>query len=409
MTIFLITAAALSLGVWLYLLLCHGAFWRCDQRLDDDGAAAPVAWPDVVAVVPARNEEGVIGRSLGSLLAQDYPGRFRVILVDDHSEDATRTIATRIAAEAGTGERLTVTGARPLPAGWTGKLWAVSEGVRQAAEGTPGPRYLLLTDADIHHDPGSLRRLVAKAEADRLDLVSLMVLLDHEGFWAGLLIPAFVFFFQKLYPFRWVNDHRNPMAAAAGGCILVRREALEAAGGIAAIRGALIDDCTLAAAIQANPGTGETGRLWLGLTTRLHSLRPYTRFREIWDMVARTAYTQLRHSPWLLAATLTAMVLVYLVAPLVVLAWPVDHVRLAGLLALATWALMILAYRPTLRLYGKPTAAAVLLPVVGLLYSLMTVASAVRHWRGRGGQWKGRVHQSVLKGAAASEAGGQAE
>ena len=395
MTIFLITASALSLGVWLYLVLFRGEFWRCDQRLDDDRAPAPAAWPDVVAVVPARNEDGVIGGSLGSLVAQDYPGRFRVVLVDDHSEDRTRAIADRIAAAAA--GRLIVTGARPLPAGWTGKLWAVSEGVRHAEGLDAAPPYLLLTDADIRHDPGSLRRLVAKAEAERLDLLSLMVLLDHRGFWAGLLIPAFVFFFQKLYPFPWVNDHQHPMAAAAGGCILVRREALNAAGGIAAIRGALIDDCSLAAAIQANPGTGEPGRLWLGLTTRLVSLRPYTRLREIWDMVARTAYTQLSHSPWLLLGTLLGMALTYLVAPLVALSWPMDHVGKAGAMAVVTWLLMMVAYRPTLRLYDKPAAAALLLPVVGFLYSLMTVASAVRHWRGRGGLWKGRVHQTALE------------
>ncbi len=223
MTVLLAVAAALSLIVWLYLVVLHGGFWRCDQRLDHDDAPGPAEWPSVVAVVPARNEEAVIGDSLGSLLGQDYPGAFRVVLVDDHSEDATRTVAKGLSDDAG---RLTVASSRPLPTGWSGKLWAVAEGVAQAVVLVPETRYLLLTDADIRHDPGSVRRLVAKAEAERLDMVSLMVLLDHRGFGAGLLIPAFVFFFQKLYPFPWVNDPAHPMAAAAGGCILVRRLAL---------------------------------------------------------------------------------------------------------------------------------------------------------------------------------------
>jgi hopene-associated glycosyltransferase HpnB len=281
--------------------------------------------------------------------------------------------------------------------GWSGKLWAVSEGTARAAAINPQARYLWLTDADIGHDPGSLRRLVAKAEADRLDLVSLMVLLDHHGFWAGLLIPAFVFFFQKLYPFPWVNDHAHPMAAAAGGCILVRRNALEAVGGIARIRGALIDDCTLGAVIKAGSG-GRRGRLWLGLTTRLVSLRPYRRFGEIWDMVVRSAYTQLNHSPWLLLGTVLGMILTYLVAPVAILTWPLHHLAVPTLAGLATGSLMVVACRPTLQLYRKPPAAALLLPMVGLLYSLMTVASAVRSWRGRGGQWKGRVTQANLDG-----------
>jgi hopene-associated glycosyltransferase HpnB len=399
MTLALTAASVLALVIWLYLLLLHGSvgsgFWRCDQRLDTSQDPEPVAWPAVVAVVPARNEAAVIGASLAGLLAQDYPGRFQVVLVDDASEDATGAIAKRLTM---TTDRLTVTPARALPAGWSGKLWAVSEGINRATALNPEARYLWLTDADIGHDPGSLRRLVAKAEAHRLDLVSLMVLLDHRGFWAGLLIPAFVFFFQKLYPFPWVNDHTHPTAAAAGGCILVRRGALDAAGGIARIRGALIDDCTLGAVIKA--GTGRRrGRIWLGLTTRLVSLRPYSRFGEIWDMVVRSAYTQLHHSPWLLMGAVLGMVLTYLVAPVSVLTWPLHQEMVAAALGLTAWTLMVAAYRPTLRLYGKPWAAALLLPVVGLLYSLMTVASAVRAWRGRGGQWKGRITQANLTGA----------
>ncbi len=400
MTAALIAVPALSLVIWLYLVLLHGRFWRCDQVLNQDAGPTSALSPEVVVVVPARNEAAVIGQSLKSLLCQNYHGPFRVVLVDDHSDDGTRATAERVADESGAARRLTITGARPLPPGWSGKLWAVSEGVAKAAKLSPAARYLLLTDADIHHDSGSISRLVAKAEAEKLDLVSLMVLLDHSGFWAGLLIPAFVFFFQKLYPFPWVNTPGHRMAAAAGGCILVRRDALVKAGGIERIRGALIDDCTLGAVIKAGPG-----KLWLGLTTRLVSLRPYTRFGEIWDMVARTAYTQLHYSPLLLLGALLGMVLTYLVAPLAVLTLPLHHSWPAAVLGLATWGLLACAYQPTLRLYGKPAAAALLLPMVGFMYSLMTVASAVRHWRGRGGQWKGRTYQAAGKSASASGAG----
>ena len=400
----LIAVPALSLAIWLYLVLLHGRFWRCDQRLDDDGPPPALGWPEVMVVVPARNEAAVIGQSLRSLLRQDYRGRFRIVLVDDHSDDGTGAVAERVAAAANASQRLVVAEAGPLPAGWSGKLWAVSEGVAAAAYLAPEARYLLLTDADISHDAGSLARLVAKAESERLDLVSLMVLLDHGGFWAGLLIPAFVFFFQKLYPFPQVNDPLHPMAAAAGGCILVRREALEKAGGIARIRGALIDDCTLGAVIKAGPG-----RLWLGLTTRLISLRPYTRFGEIWDMVARTAYTQLRYSPLLLLGALLGMFFTYLAAPLTVLSLPLHGSWIGAALGLLAWGLIVFAYQPTLRLYDKPAADGLLLPMVGFLYSLMTVASAVRHWRGRGGQWKGRTYQAGSDGATASGAGRNAE
>ena len=405
MTAALIAVPALSLAIWLYLLLLHGRFWRCDQVLDQDDTPPPAAgWPEVMVVVPARNEAAVIGQSLGSLLRQDYRGRFRIVLVDDHSEDGTGAVAERVAQASGAARRLVVAEAGPLPAGWSGKLWAVSEGVAAAAALAPEARYLLLTDADISHDSGSLTRLVARAELGRLDLVSLMVLLDHEGFWAGLLIPAFVFFFQKLYPFPQVNDPDHKTAAAAGGCVLVRRDALERAGGIARIRGALIDDCTLGKVIKDGPG-----KVWLGLTTRLISLRPYSRFGEIWDMVARTAYTQLRYSPLLLLGALAGMAFTYLAAPLAVLSYPLHQVWPAAALGLITWGLIAFAYQPTLRLYEKPAADGLLLPMVGFLYSLMTVASAVRHWRGRGGQWKGRTYQAGGDGATASGAGRHGE
>lgn len=387
--------ALLSLAIWLYLLGLHGGFWRADQWLEELRRPADDL-PPVIAVVPARNEAEVIGRSLRSLLSQNYQGSFRIVLVDDHSGDETGVIAAALAA--GSGGRLTVTGARPLPAGWTGKLWALSEGLRRAAEVAPEARYILFTDADIEHDPASLSRLVLKAEADRLDMVSLMVLLDHDGFWGRLLIPAFVFFFQKLYPFRWVNDPARTTAAAAGGCVLLRREAFERAGGLEPIRSELIDDCALACRMK-----GSGGRIWLGLTTAVRSLRDNGRFGSIAHMVTRTAYTQLRHSPLRLAGTLAGMVLVYLVPPLALLLAPLHGNVGAAVAGAVAWALMAWTFRPTLRLYGGGLGGggfgrAFLLPIAGLLYSLMTVASAVRHWRGRGGQWKGRVH-GVAAGA----------
>jgi len=385
--------AALSLAIWLYLLVARGGFWRADCRL---GVTTPElsAAPPVVVVIPARDEAAVIGQAIGSLAHQDYPGPWRLILVDDHSSDGTGALAQQAAAAAGAGERLQVIRGQELPPGWSGKLWAMAQGVEAAGAAVPEAEWLLLTDADIRHDPSSLRRLMAHALAGRRDLVSLMVSLEkgepdqpRGGFWGRLLIPAFVFFFQKLYPFAWVADPRRRTAGAAGGCILVRRAALERAGGLAAIRGALIDDCTLAAAVKASGG-----RLWLGLEPRLVSLRPYLGLAGIWHMVARTAYTQLHYSPLLLAGTLLGLAVTYLVAPLAVLTWPWHGQTLAAALGLITWLLMIVAYRPTLRLYGEPAAAGALLPLTALLYSLMTVSSALRHWRGQGGQWKGRVY-----------------
>ena len=363
-------AAALSLIVWLVLVFFRGGFWRADQRLDPD-TPEPGAWPAVVAVIPARNEAASIGRAVGSLLGQDYPGEFSVIVVDDDSDDGT-------AAAAGVSDRLSVVSGKPLPSGWTGKLWAVHQGL----EHTGDAAFVLLTDADIEHPPQSLRRLVAKAEEGDLDLVSLMVRLRCETAWERLLIPAFVFFFQKLFPFPRVNDPDRPEAAAAGGCMLVRRAALERAGGIEAIRDRLIDDCALAAAIK--PG----GPIWLGLSGDVRSLRSYQRLGQIWTMVARTAYEQLRRSPLALAGTVIGMAVIYLVPPLAVVGGDV----VARACGLAAWLLMAAAYRPTLRLYGLPPWHGLLLPVAAFFYSLMTIDSARRHWRGQGGAWKGRSY-----------------
>jgi hopene-associated glycosyltransferase HpnB len=380
--------AAISLAIWLYLVFARGGFWRTAERLDDapDGRGP---WPDVVAIMPARNESEVIARSLGSLLAQDYPGRLDIIVVDDHSEDGTADQAEAAGRISDT-HGLTVLRAAPLPPGWAGKVWAMSEGLRAVDATNPGARYIWLSDADIAHDTCNLRRLVSMAESGNRDLVSQMVVLSSEGFWAGLLIPAFVYFFQKLYPFAWVNDPRRRMAAAAGGCMLLRRGALDRIGGFSAIQSALIDDCALARAVKGEGGAADGG-LYLGLTNAATSLRPYHGLGGIWRMVARSAYIQLDRSVLLLGATLAGMAITYLAPPAVFLSTPWHSGSLAALLSGAAWVLMTGSFLPTLRYYRRPLFLALLLPAAGLLYSAMTVDSAIAHWRGRGGAWKGRT------------------
>ena len=380
-----LVVSALSAAVWAHLLIFHGRFWWADQR-DDLGPSPPepARWPSVVAVVPARDEADVVARSVGSLIAQDYPGPFRIILVDDGSSDGTAAVARAEAARLGS-DRLTVAPGASLPSGWTGKLWAVSQGVAQAG----APDFLWLTDADIGHGRGDLRRLVARAEAQRLVLSSQMVRLHCATWPERLLIPAFVFFFQMLYPFPRVNRPGSRAAAAAGGCMLVRREALERAGGIQAIRSALIDDCTLGALLKRQ------GPVRLALTAEAVSLRPYRRFGEIAAMVSRSAYAQLRYSPWLLAGTLAGMAVVYLAPPLCT-AFGQGAARWLGA---AAWAAMALTFQPTLRLYRRSPLWGLGLPAIGALYSGFTVQSAVAVWRGRGGRWKGRS-QALAESAA---------
>jgi hopene-associated glycosyltransferase HpnB len=398
MTILLPAGAMLVLAAWLYLLLFHGRFWRADQRLP--ARAAPRGAPDVTAVIPARNEAPTIGPAVTSLLRQDYAGRLQVVVVDDGSTDGTAAAARAAAAALGAGDKLRVIAAPPLPAGWSGKLWAVQCGVAEAAADAP---FLLLTDADIAHAPDAVARLVAKAEDGGLDLVSLMVRLHCRGWVERLLVPAFVFFFQKLYPFPRVNDPRDRTAGAAGGCMLVRQTALARAGGIAVIRGALIDDGALAARIKAN------GKIWLGLADRSASLRPYESLGEFWGMVARSAYTQLRYSPARLTAAVLGMSLLYLAPPVLAVAsawaerWP------AAALAAGAWAAMYLAYAPTWRDYRPGLFWLACLPVAALLYTAMTVDSARRHWRGRGGAWKGRTYGRAGPGGAADGVAGVAK
>lgn len=386
----------ISLGIWLGLILLRGQFWRTDQRLDVQ-AAAPALWPSVCVVIPARNEANLLPVTLRSLLMQDYPD-LSIILVDDHSTDGTASVALHVAQALDKGWQLNIISAQALPPGWTGKLWALEQGIRQAQTLTPPPDYFLLTDADIEHDSANLRQLVAKAQQEDLDLVSLMVLLQCQSFWEQFLIPAFVFFFQKLYPFRWVNDPTNGTAAAAGGCILIAREALVRVGGIQAVRLALIDDCALAQAVkstaQSNPDV--KGRIWLGLSPLTRSLRPYPSLASIWEMVARTAFTQLNYSPWLLLGTLVGMSLIYVVPPAGVIVGGLTGNWLVAIAGLSGWLLMSWAYLPTLRFYRCSPWLAFCLPAIALLYTLMTLDSALRHWQGRGGAWKGRVYSVTL-------------
>ncbi len=380
---FLTGLAAVSLAAWIWLLFLRGGFWKCSEMLNGAGPE-PAEWPTVVAIVPARNEAEVIGRAIERLSAQDYPGSFSIIVVDDDSDDGTAD-AARAADDYAARALDLVTGETP-PAGWTGKMWALHAGLARADKIAADATLVWFTDADIEHDPDTLRRLVAKAEAGAFDLVSTMVLLHCRSFWERLLIPPFVFFFQKLYPFPRVNDPASPVAAAAGGCMLVRRGALMRIGGIAAIRNELIDDCALARAIKRQ------GPIWLGLTRASRSIRPYSTLAPIWSMVARTAFHQLGYSALLLAGTVAGMVMLYGVPPLAVFGAPLYDAFWTQSLGTLTYFTMGVVFWPTARLYGQSAIAVLLLPVAALFYVAMCLDSARRHWIGRGGTWKARHH-----------------
>ena len=383
-----LVVAMVCAAVWIYLAVARGGFWRGrpDDREMHEALAADgrPAWPAVVAVVPARDEAELIGATVASLLAQRYGGPLSVIVVDDHSDDGTADVARRAAVTAGCPDRLTVIAAPTLPADWTGKLWAVANGVEAAASRDDAPRFLLLTDADIRYTPDAVAALVSSALDHRLVLSSLMVRLRCQSFAERTLIPAFVFFFQMLYPFTWVNQPHRRTAAAAGGCMLVDRQALQAAGGIASIRGELIDDCALARRLKTQ------GPIRLALGERVQSLRAYPAFDDVRRMVVRSAYAQLRFSPWRLACVVVAMLFVFL-APVVLALSPDAWTRA---LAIATWALMSVLFVPMSKRYGVPAWSALALPVIAGLYLAWTVESAIRHARGRGGVWKGRVHHA---------------
>jgi hopene-associated glycosyltransferase HpnB len=373
-----------SLAAWLWLLLGQGLFWRTDVRLPPFTDPAPDDWPSVAVVVPARDEATVLTDSLPSLLSQDYPGRAEVFLIDDGSSDGTGELARGLARRGG---RLPLTVASPgePPAGWTGKLWAVRHGIGLAR--ARAPEYLLLTDADIAHAPDSLRKLVAAARTGGFDVVSQMARLRVESPWERLVVPAFVYFFAQLYPFRWIARRSGRTAAAAGGCVLLRTEAAERARIPDAIRHAVIDDVALARAVKAGGG-----HIWLGLADRVDSVRPYPRLHDLWRMVSRSAYAQLRHHPLLLLGTVAGLALVYLVPPVALVAGPASGSAAAALAGGAAWLVMTATYVPMLRYYRQPLWLGPLLPFTAFLYLLMTVDSAVQHYRGRGGAWKGRTY-----------------
>jgi hopene-associated glycosyltransferase HpnB len=376
--------AAVSFMVWIYLITGRGSFWRASVIDDSATLPEPRSWPAVVAVVPARNEQELIATSLGSLFALDYPGPFHIVLVDDQSTDGTAA-AARAAVGSRLDRGLTVLSGEPLPRGWAGKVWTMNQGAEHAQKGAEPPRYLLLSDADISFACDALKRLVARAERDELVLTSLMAKLRCVSPAERCLIPAFVFFFQMLYPFQWVNRPDFDTAAAAGGCMLVRVSALTEAGGFAAIRDRLIDDCALAKLLKP------FGPIWLGLTERVHSLRPYPQIDDVGRMISRSAYEQLGRSPFVLAATLAGMALTYLVPPGVALSTS-GFAQVAGA---AAWLLMAAAFQPMARFYRVNPAWGLLLPVIAGAYMVFTLRSAYQHACGKGGQWKGRVRANV--------------
>jgi len=377
---FTLLLSIVSLLIWVVLTFFRGAFWQLHAFNDD---LVPVEqlqeWPAVVAIVPARNEAATIERTVESLLLQDYPGKFRLVVVDDQSVDGTAELARRAAEKLQGSQRVALVAAQELPGGWTGKLWALQQGVEEVSKDSV--EYLWFTDADIVHTRDTLRRLVSRAEHQKLDLTSLMVLLQAKSFAERLLMPAFLYFFLKLYPPGWIADPKSRTAGAAGGCILLRRRALERIGGLAVIRTEVIDDCALARAVKK---TG--GAIWMGLTRKSVSLRSYDSFGEIRDLIARTAFTQLRYSSALLIGTLAGMLLTY-VTPVVL---TFSGQTAVWRLSLTAWALMAFTYLPTVRFYGLSPLWAPLLPVAAVFYSYATWLSAVRCWLGRGGQWKGR-------------------
>lgn len=382
--------AWISLAIWVSLVGFRGGFWRMNISLPpvpvapsaDDGDHP--SWPSVVVVVPARDEADILPDTFPTLLAQDYPGPLEIVLVDDASSDGTGEVARRLADEAG-GITVDVLRGDGPPPGWAGKVAAMDRALAACAPS----EYVLFTDADIAHPPDSVRRLVAHAQAGGWDLVSLMARLNTRSAAERQIVPAFVYSFFQLYPPAWIRSPRRRTAGAAGGCMLVRRSRLESAGGLAPIGGARIDDVALGHLLKV---TG--ARTWLGVTRSVRSLRPYPRMADLWDMIARSAYTQLRCDPRLLAGTVLGLALTYGVPPLVGVAGAAAGAWTAAVPALIAWALLTLSYLPVLRLYRLAAWRAPLLPGVMALYGAMTVDSARRHRRGRGGAWKGRTADS---------------
>jgi hopene-associated glycosyltransferase HpnB len=377
-------AALTVFAAWLYLTLARGAFWLVSTS-DNGPTPRPEAWPSLVAIVPARDEAGCVRESISSLLQQTYPGQMSVILVDDQSRDQTVAAALDASQNLSTAHRLEICRGAALPAGWTGKLWAQQQGIELAERTPQPPDYFLLTDADIVYAPGTIMSVVSRAEAEGLVLTSLMAKLRCESLAEHAFIPAFVFFFRMLYPFSWVSDPKRITAAAAGGCALVRRDALSMAGGIAAIRGALIDDCALARTLKVR------GRISLELTDRVRSIRAYQKIGDIRRMVARSAYAQLGYSPVLLTATVLGMAAIFLVPVL----FSLSESGLAQVFGIASWFLMAIIFQPMLRFYQRSPLWGAAFPLIALVYVAFTLDSAYQYAMGRGGSWKGRFQANA--------------
>jgi hopene-associated glycosyltransferase HpnB len=398
----LIAAGVLTLLIWIYLVFARGGFWRIRSAippLQEEAAeheSPPAVNPRQIAVIiPARNEADVVDHAVRSLLRQSGQSAIHIFLVDDGSTDSTAQVARAAAASVGRMADLTVVPGTPLPSGWSGKLWALEQGIELARR--TNPDFFLFTDADIEHEPDSVATLVSIAEAGPYDLASFMVKLHCQAAAEKLLIPAFIYFFFKLYPPAWTANPRRVTAGAAGGCILIRPAALDKAGGIQAIRQEVIDDCSLAARVKS-----AGGRLWLGASATTRSIRPYGGFSEIGRMISRSAFSQLRHSTLLLLLSIMGMAVTYLLPPALVLGVLSDvlsghHAASAAVVATSTaaWLLMIVSYVPVLRLYRLSPLWALALPVAAIFYICATFHSAVKYWSGRGGQWKGRIQDPV--------------
>lgn len=372
-------ASVLAVIIWIVLLFARGQFWNV-QRVIVSGQTPSMA-PRIAAIIPARDESDVIGEAVTSVLSQGI----HVFLVDDDSSDGTADVARRAAEAASRSSDLTIIESAPLPPGWAGKLWAVYQGVRHASQFAP--EFLLMSDADITHDRRSIASLTDIAIRGDYDLVSFMVKLHCRSLAEKLLIPAFVFFFFELYPPSWISNPKYSTAGAAGGCILIRPEALASAGGIEAIRNEIIDDCALARAVKRSGG-----KVWLGLTNDAHSIRPYTSFSQIGRMISRTAFNQLHHSTLLLAGALAGLTITYLMPILLLFS---GNVLLLGLGA-AVYAAMTFSYFPMIRFYRLNPAWALTLPLAAIFYGGATAHSALAYWLGRGGKWKGRVQDIAV-------------
>ncbi len=387
MTVTIILAAIISFAVWLVLWLRPSSFWRTDR---EPVPSPPDRWPAVTAIIPARNEESVIAETIYSLLTQDYPSSLRIVVVDDHSDDRTAEVANEVGGQSGQKDQVSVLSAEPLPAGWTGKVWAMHQGLGFAARPTDtsdptdpadSPEYLLFSDADISHGHSAVRELVSRAEAGPCDLVSFMVKLQCRSSAEKLMIPAFVFFFRMLYPFRGVNDPKHGLAGAAGGTMLVRRDALDRIGGIESIRGEIIDDCALAREVKRGGH-----RIWLGMSDSSRSTRSYGTLGEIMRMISRTAYTQLGYSPIRLLICIAGLAITFIAPPLLVIFTRGWSQILGG----AAWLLMSALYLPMVRFYRQSPLWAPLLPLTASIYLWATIVSACRYHFGKSNEWKGR-------------------